>query len=105
MVVARIEPSLTPDSMRELFCPPYGFSSQRPDMTPVEIRAARHALGLMRHELAAQLGVTELSIWRWEKGLRTITAAHQHLLKLLLREHAVGKERTATGGPEAIGEK
>ena len=41
-------------------------------MTPEEFRAARAALGLSQAKLAAQLGVEENTIWRWEKGYHPV---------------------------------
>lgn len=49
-------------------------------------RSARERLGLMRHELAPHLGVSERSIEGWENGRRTIPCEALNMMGILLRE-------------------
>ena len=41
-------------------------------MTPADLLAARHELGMTQARLAAALGVQPLAVLRWEKGQRAI---------------------------------
>jgi DNA-binding transcriptional regulator YiaG len=52
-------------------------------MTPDEVKAIRRRLGLTQAELAAQVGVTRVTVARWESGLIGIRESAARLLKLL----------------------
>jgi DNA-binding transcriptional regulator YiaG len=43
-------------------------------------------MGLSQAELAAEMGVTEFSVWRWENNKRDITVAHTTLLRMIFDE-------------------
>lgn len=59
-----------------------------PLASPAEVLSKREAMGLSQAELAAEMGVTEFSVWRWESGKRSITVAHTTLLRLIFEERA-----------------
>lgn len=62
-----------------------------PGMTPEELIARRDALGLTAEELATRLGVSRVTVWRWEQGKRAIPSMLDLALQTLERE----KRRTA----------
>lgn len=52
-------------------------------MTPQELRAIRSRLGLGRGGLAARLGVSRSTVWRWEHGIHPVDAIAERLLRIL----------------------
>lgn len=58
-------------------------------MTPADLKAKREAMGLTQTELAAAIGVTWTTVWRWEKGRVPISRTVERLLTLLAREENV----------------
>ena len=52
--------------------------------TPELVKAARRALGWRQEQVAAELGVSLTTVFRWEAGLSTPTVAHQIALGRLL---------------------
>lgn len=61
-----------------------------PLASAAEVSSKREAMGLSQAELAAEMGVTEFSVWRWENSKRAITSAHTTLLRMIFDE----RERT-----------
>jgi DNA-binding transcriptional regulator YiaG len=59
-------------------------------MTGSEVRAIRIRLKLTQQELADKVGVTRVTVARWESGLIGIRESAARLLKLLAK-HAEGK--------------
>jgi transcriptional regulator with XRE-family HTH domain len=53
-------------------------------MTGSELKAMRERAGLTQKQLAEKSGVTTSTIGRYESEIRTITAAMEKLLKLIL---------------------
>ena len=61
-----------------------------PDMTPSDLRATRHALGLSAAGLATLLGVQDgRTVRRWEAGEREIPGPVHVLLDSILQSRAV----------------
>ena len=60
-------------------------------MTPAELQARRAALGLSRERLAAALGVTSTTVWRWERGAVPLPRWVPLALATVEREHANGR--------------
>jgi DNA-binding transcriptional regulator YiaG len=56
-------------------------------MTPNGVRRARKALGLSQSKFAARLGVTVLTVKRWEAGTRSVRVPIEHLIRLLVGQH------------------
>lgn len=54
-----------------------------PLATQGEVFAKRTDMSLTQKELAAEMGVTEFSVWRWESGSRAITETHTRILRAL----------------------
>jgi transcriptional regulator with XRE-family HTH domain len=52
-----------------------------------ELRARRDALGMSRDELARELCVTAVTIWRWETGGRKIPPYLSLALETIERKH------------------
>lgn len=52
-----------------------------------ELRARRDALGMSRDELARELCVTAVTVWRWEKGERKIPPFLPLALETIERRH------------------
>ena len=48
-------------------------------------RAWRHAAGLTLDQVAERLGVTKMTVWRWESGERTPRGQHRVEYSRLLR--------------------
>lgn len=57
-----------------------------PIATAEEVRTLRDVMKMTQAELAAEMGVTEFSVWRWENNKRPITPAHTRLLRRLADE-------------------
>lgn len=57
-------------------------------MTPETLRTRRDALGLSQPALAALLGVNEMTLSRWERGVRGIPPLLDRALRDLERECA-----------------
>lgn len=57
-----------------------------PIASAAEVHAKRDAMGMSQAELAAEMGVTEFSVWRWENNKRDITVAHTTLLRMIFDE-------------------
>jgi DNA-binding transcriptional regulator YiaG len=51
-------------------------------MTPDQIKAIRHALGLTQSEFATTLGATQVTVSRWETGLNPPRGAYLRMLQL-----------------------
>jgi transcriptional regulator with XRE-family HTH domain len=54
-------------------------------VTGAELRALREGAGMTREDLAARLGVSAQSVWRWEKSAKV-----REVLLPALREVLVG---------------
>lgn len=52
-----------------------------PFASPTEVQTIRQVLNMTQKELAAEMGVTEFTVWRWEAGKRSITKASTNLLR------------------------
>lgn len=72
-------------------------------MSPGELRSLRERLGLSRRELAPKLGVSEPTLFRWERGQG---APKEHHLRMLdrLREHAEAGRSLTYFQYDAIGD-
>jgi len=57
-------------------------------MTADEFSAIRQRLKLTQAELAVRLGVSRVTVARWESGLRTISEPVARLLRLLAKPEA-----------------
>jgi DNA-binding transcriptional regulator YiaG len=55
-------------------------------MTPNEVVKLRKALGLTQTELAARMGTTATTVYRWETGRARVTAPMALLLKTLKKK-------------------
>lgn len=55
-------------------------------MTPTGLRRIRKALGLTQEKLAKVLGVTRLSVTRWETGTRSISGMAARLIQRIAAE-------------------
>jgi DNA-binding transcriptional regulator YiaG len=62
-------------------------------MTPKDVQALRHRLGLSQSTLAEALGVAKMTVARWEQGVHRITPRTVKSLMLLARLH--GRSRGA----------
>lgn len=59
-------------------------------MTPSKLKAAREAFGLTAEELAAWIGIHDIgTIYRWERGARSIPGPVVVLVKAALESEAV----------------
>lgn len=56
-------------------------------MTPTDLTAARQSLGLSRQGLAGRLGVTRMSVQRWETGVHPVPLVVALAVKCLV-DHA-----------------
>ena len=66
-------------------------------MTGKGFKQKRQQLGLTQVQLAAQLGVSENAVARWERGERKIFAPVAKLLTLLVElHHSPGRRRHVT---------
>jgi DNA-binding transcriptional regulator YiaG len=52
--------------------------------TAGEVIAARRLLELTQPEFAAEVGVSEYTVWRWEKGQRRVSRSHTRALRALV---------------------
>ena len=70
-----------------------------------ELVRRRTALGLSRPELAREIGVSEVTVWRWEVEGRKPTAAIGKLLEQALRkfERRSAAQRGEGGGDGSVG--
>ncbi len=50
------------------------------------LRGIRMKLGISAAELAQKLGVTNTTVWKWERGLSSPTKEHVRKLESLLKE-------------------
>ena len=55
-------------------------------MTPAELKAARRRLGLTQRALGEALGVSRVTIARWEAGLHPLPRAVGLLLNRMLKD-------------------
>ena len=55
-------------------------------MTPTRLKQLRQRLGLTQTELAAQLGVTQNTVARWETSVRGIPEPTARLIELLVAD-------------------
>jgi transcriptional regulator with XRE-family HTH domain len=60
---------------------------------PRELTRIREALGLTREQLAEALGVTRVTVWRWEAGERAIAEPAARLAERLLKERRAKKRK------------
>ena len=59
-------------------------------MKPDDVKRIRHQLGLTQRELAEKLGVTLVTVGRWEAGLRGIS---EPIARLIERIHAEARKK------------
>lgn len=64
-------------------------------MTRTELVRMRREAGLSRAKLAAMIGVTPGSIYRWERGLRGISPLVGQLLNITLKREIGRKAKLA----------
>lgn len=57
-------------------------------MTPTDITALRQARGWTRGDLARFLGISESTVWRWERELTQPLEQYRRRMKRLARESA-----------------
>jgi len=55
-------------------------------MTPKDLKRIRQKLGLTQEDLAERLGVTRITVGRWETGMRRITEPMARLIKRIAAE-------------------
>jgi DNA-binding transcriptional regulator YiaG len=69
-----------------------GEGEEEDDLAPeemgAEIRARREALGITAQELAARVGVSERSVYSWERGDCAVSPKHVDRLEAALRGEA-----------------
>ena len=58
-------------------------------MSPGSLRALRQALGLTQKQLGAELGISNIEVYRKERGMRNITRAQELAVECLLRRAGV----------------
>jgi DNA-binding XRE family transcriptional regulator len=68
------------------------------------INRIRHRLGMSRQDLALAIGVTPVTVGRWERGEREPSSSHAWSLIHLARERRVGASLEAIYPDPAIGE-
>jgi DNA-binding transcriptional regulator YiaG len=65
-------------------------------MTPAQIRRFRNSLGLTQDAFAAKIGfdgkTRHMTIYRWEKGLRTPSAPVMKMLEKMLEQRAKARK-------------
>lgn len=66
-------------------------------MSPVELKAAREALGLTVNWLADHLGVQPRAVERWEAGARPVPEYAADAVELLVAEHDEQVEHQVDG--------
>jgi DNA-binding transcriptional regulator YiaG len=54
-------------------------------MTPDDIKSARLLAGLGRREFARRVGVSDVSVWKWETGKNQPTDEHWRAIEAVLR--------------------
>ena len=54
------------------------------DFDPASVRALRKRLGMTQPQLAAELGTTVNTVWRWEHGYQAVSKPYRRLLKMVL---------------------
>lgn len=66
-------------------------------LSPSDVKAQRTALGLTQVALAAELGVSELSVWKWEHGRCSapslLTLALAYLNRRRVQRRSIQKRR------------
>ncbi len=65
---------------------------ERKKLTGREFRYLRHELNLSQRKLGLMLGVTELTVARWEKGECGIQGAADRMIRVLFEEQFGGNE-------------
>ncbi len=65
-------------------------------MTPQDVRRARKALELSQSKFAALLGVTVLTVKRWESGARGVRPPIAQLIRLLVTQHRAAPRKRAS---------
>lgn len=55
-------------------------------MTPLELQAARHTLGMTACEIAKKCGVNPRTVRYWEKGDKPISETHAATIRRLLNQ-------------------
>ncbi len=65
---------------------------ERKKLTGREFRYLRHELNLSQRKLGLMLGVTELTVARWEKGECAIQGAADRMIRVLFGEQFGGNE-------------
>ena len=63
-------------------------------MTPEDLKRIRRQLGLTQKELAEKLGVTLVTVGRWEAGMRKISEPVARLVQRIAAEERKKKGRT-----------
>lgn len=66
-------------------------------LSPSDVKAQRTALGLTQVALAAELGVSELSVWKWEHGRCSapslLTLALAYLNRRRVQRRSIARKR------------
>jgi DNA-binding transcriptional regulator YiaG len=65
------------------------MATPRKRLTPDEVRHVRLALNMTQAKFARLLGVSRLTITRWEGGGLNMTPAHANLIRLVARVRGV----------------
>ena len=50
-----------------------------------ELKEIRELFGIPRHEIAAVLGISEVNIFRWEKGVCSPNPTHRKKIALIIK--------------------
>ena len=53
-----------------------------------EVRRLRISAGLTQQDLADLMGVTQVTVARWESGVRAITVAHERLMRMIVQQRS-----------------
>lgn len=61
-------------------------------LTPNQVRHIRVMLDYNKRQLAAKMGVTHNSVWRWEKGLTILSGDNAYKLAALAAQAGVNYE-------------
>ena len=74
-------------------------------MQPQELTRLRTEAGLNKTELAAKIGVSERTVYRWERGASPILPAMENLLRLTLGDYTVDSTPATSERPRTIKSK